>query len=191
MDSRNVFTLLQSVVDGPPPTIPSEDYSEEFCQFVSCCLQKRKQFRPKYKRPPEDDPDTPPLMVRCVTLPTLLPGGSNPQTSWPLDTPSPLTRRFSPTVATAFLFAPRSYRCACCEVGHRPTEGKGVGRPTSGRSPWQDPIPPHLPLLPGDLDVAGGACLGLERVALLPCQGIGYLNKAPVVITGVCEWPVT
>lgn len=35
VDSRNVFTLLQSVVDGPPPTIPSEDYGEDFCFFVS------------------------------------------------------------------------------------------------------------------------------------------------------------
>ena len=53
VECRNVFSLLQAVVSGPPPQVPREDYSEELCNFIGACLQKDKKRRPKYTQPPE------------------------------------------------------------------------------------------------------------------------------------------
>ncbi|KAH9610521.1 hypothetical protein KSS87_000993 [Heliosperma pusillum] len=34
------FELLAAVVESPPPTAPSDQFSPEFCSFISACIQK-------------------------------------------------------------------------------------------------------------------------------------------------------
>ena len=42
---------MLKIRDEPPPLIhPSEDFSEEFCDFVEKCLQKNPDNRPKYQK---------------------------------------------------------------------------------------------------------------------------------------------
>lgn len=31
----NVYELMESIVDQPPPRAPSEEFSPEFCSFIS------------------------------------------------------------------------------------------------------------------------------------------------------------
>lgn len=40
------FTLMQTIVDQPPPSAPSDRFSPEFCSFISSCLQKDPKARP-------------------------------------------------------------------------------------------------------------------------------------------------
>lgn len=40
-----VFTLMQTIVNQPPPTAPSDQFSPEFCSFISACLQKDPEAR--------------------------------------------------------------------------------------------------------------------------------------------------
>ncbi|KAK4265607.1 hypothetical protein QN277_026636 [Acacia crassicarpa] len=37
---ESIFELIETVVDKPPPFAPSDQFSPEFCSFVSACLQK-------------------------------------------------------------------------------------------------------------------------------------------------------
>ncbi|KAL5473917.1 hypothetical protein EMCRGX_G028484 [Ephydatia muelleri] len=46
---KTIFEQLKVVVDGEPPRIPSDaGFSDEFRDFVSLCLKKDVQLRPKY-----------------------------------------------------------------------------------------------------------------------------------------------
>eukprot|EP01112_Ceratiomyxa_fruticulosa_P002135 TRINITY_DN12262_c0_g2_i1.p1 TRINITY_DN12262_c0_g2~~TRINITY_DN12262_c0_g2_i1.p1 ORF type:complete len:372 (-),score=82.23 TRINITY_DN12262_c0_g2_i1:93-1208(-) len=40
------FELMGYIVRSPPPTLPAEKFSPEFCDFVSKCLQKSPELRP-------------------------------------------------------------------------------------------------------------------------------------------------
>ncbi|KAE9602473.1 putative mitogen-activated protein kinase kinase STE-STE7 family [Lupinus albus] len=37
---ESIFELIEAIVDQPPPSAPSEQFSKEFCSFISACLQK-------------------------------------------------------------------------------------------------------------------------------------------------------
>ncbi|KEH32479.1 putative mitogen-activated protein kinase kinase STE-STE7 family [Medicago truncatula] len=37
---ESIFELIETIVDKPPPSAPSEQFSSEFCSFISACLQK-------------------------------------------------------------------------------------------------------------------------------------------------------
>jgi mitogen-activated protein kinase kinase 1 len=37
---ESIFELIETIVDKPPPTPPAEQFSAEFCSFISACLQK-------------------------------------------------------------------------------------------------------------------------------------------------------
>ncbi|KAJ7979298.1 Mitogen-activated protein kinase [Quillaja saponaria] len=37
---ENIFELIETIVERPPPCAPSDQFSSEFCSFVSACLQK-------------------------------------------------------------------------------------------------------------------------------------------------------
>lgn len=39
------YELLESIVEEPPPTAPSDQFSPEFCSFISSCIQKDPQQR--------------------------------------------------------------------------------------------------------------------------------------------------
>ncbi|CAM0912747.1 unnamed protein product [Alopecurus aequalis] len=39
------YELLEAVVDQPPPSAPSDQYSPEFCSFISACIQKKAEDR--------------------------------------------------------------------------------------------------------------------------------------------------
>ncbi|KAG1367837.1 mitogen-activated protein kinase kinase 1 [Cocos nucifera] len=39
------YELLEAIVDQPPPCAPSDQFSPEFCSFISACLQKDPQER--------------------------------------------------------------------------------------------------------------------------------------------------
>ncbi|XWS17340.1 hypothetical protein CRYUN_Cryun33cG0059100 [Craigia yunnanensis] len=39
------YELLQAIVEKPPPTAPPDQFSPEFCSFVSACIQKNPQGR--------------------------------------------------------------------------------------------------------------------------------------------------
>ncbi|XP_010924452.1 mitogen-activated protein kinase kinase 1 isoform X1 [Elaeis guineensis] len=39
------YELLEAIVDQPPPSAPSDQFSPEFCSFISACLQKDPQER--------------------------------------------------------------------------------------------------------------------------------------------------
>jgi mitogen-activated protein kinase kinase 1 len=42
----NFYELLQTIVDQPPPVAPADQFSPEFCSFISACLQKDPKCRP-------------------------------------------------------------------------------------------------------------------------------------------------
>uniref|UniRef100_A0A0E0IPS5 mitogen-activated protein kinase kinase n=1 Tax=Oryza nivara TaxID=4536 RepID=A0A0E0IPS5_ORYNI len=42
---ESFYELLEAVVDHPPPSAPSDQFSEEFCSFVSACIQKNASDR--------------------------------------------------------------------------------------------------------------------------------------------------
>ncbi|KAJ7955929.1 Mitogen-activated protein kinase [Quillaja saponaria] len=37
---ENIYELIEAIVDQPPPCAPSDQFSLEFCSFISACLQK-------------------------------------------------------------------------------------------------------------------------------------------------------
>lgn len=39
------YELLDMIVEQPPPCAPPEHFSEEFCSFISECLQKKPKDR--------------------------------------------------------------------------------------------------------------------------------------------------
>ncbi|PQQ10665.1 mitogen-activated protein kinase kinase 6 isoform X2 [Prunus yedoensis var. nudiflora] len=39
------YELLEAIVESPPPSAPSDQFSPEFCSFVSTCIQKNPQDR--------------------------------------------------------------------------------------------------------------------------------------------------
>lgn len=39
------YELLEAIVEQPPPTAPSDQFSPEFCSFISACVQKDPQQR--------------------------------------------------------------------------------------------------------------------------------------------------
>ncbi|CAI0628556.1 unnamed protein product [Linum tenue] len=39
------YELLEAIVDSPPPTAPPDQFSPEFCSFVSACIQKNPRDR--------------------------------------------------------------------------------------------------------------------------------------------------
>ncbi|CAB4318710.1 unnamed protein product [Prunus armeniaca] len=39
------YELLEAIVESPPPSAPSDQFSPEFCSFVSACIQKNPQDR--------------------------------------------------------------------------------------------------------------------------------------------------
>lgn len=39
------YELLEAIVEQPPPTAPSDQFSPEFCSFISACVQKDPQDR--------------------------------------------------------------------------------------------------------------------------------------------------
>ncbi|KAA8523281.1 hypothetical protein F0562_009704 [Nyssa sinensis] len=41
----NVFELMETIVDQPPPRAPSDQFSPEFCSFISACVQKDPKER--------------------------------------------------------------------------------------------------------------------------------------------------
>lgn len=44
----NIFSQLSAIVDGPPPKLPADKFSDEAQDFVSLCLQKIPDRRPNY-----------------------------------------------------------------------------------------------------------------------------------------------
>lgn len=42
---ESFYELLEEVVDKPPPRAPPNDFSEEFCSFISACIQKNPRDR--------------------------------------------------------------------------------------------------------------------------------------------------
>ncbi|CAI8611021.1 unnamed protein product [Vicia faba] len=42
---ESIFELIETIVDKPPPSAPSEQFSPEFCSFISACLQKDPRNR--------------------------------------------------------------------------------------------------------------------------------------------------
>uniref|UniRef100_A0A0E0BM92 mitogen-activated protein kinase kinase n=1 Tax=Oryza glumipatula TaxID=40148 RepID=A0A0E0BM92_9ORYZ len=42
---ESFYELLEAVVDHPPPSAPSDQFSEEFCSFISACIQKNASDR--------------------------------------------------------------------------------------------------------------------------------------------------
>ena len=45
---NNVFAQLSAIVDGEPPTLPKDLFSENACDFVGACLNKNPTKRPTY-----------------------------------------------------------------------------------------------------------------------------------------------
>ncbi|TKY72829.1 Mitogen-activated protein kinase kinase 2 [Spatholobus suberectus] len=43
---ENIFQLIEAIVEKPSPSAPSDDFSPEFCSFISACLQKNPGDRP-------------------------------------------------------------------------------------------------------------------------------------------------
>ncbi|KAH9802018.1 mitogen-activated protein kinase kinase 2 [Citrus sinensis] len=39
------YELMEAIVDQPPPSAPSDQFSPEFCSFISACVQKEPQQR--------------------------------------------------------------------------------------------------------------------------------------------------
>lgn len=44
----NIFSQLSAIVDGPPPKLPGDRFSDEARKFVELCLQKVPERRPSY-----------------------------------------------------------------------------------------------------------------------------------------------
>lgn len=44
----NMFAQLKAIIDDEPPSLPSETFSIEACDFVAACLQKDPNKRPTY-----------------------------------------------------------------------------------------------------------------------------------------------
>eukprot|EP00244_Chara_vulgaris_P005667 TRINITY_DN2202_c0_g1_i1.p1 TRINITY_DN2202_c0_g1~~TRINITY_DN2202_c0_g1_i1.p1 ORF type:complete len:361 (-),score=51.76 TRINITY_DN2202_c0_g1_i1:719-1801(-) len=42
----NFFDLLHTIVEQPPPTLPEDQFSPEFCDFITACLRKNPKERP-------------------------------------------------------------------------------------------------------------------------------------------------
>ncbi|XP_031255708.1 mitogen-activated protein kinase kinase 2 [Pistacia vera] len=40
------YELMEAIVDQPPPCAPSDQFSSEFCSFISACVQKEPRDRP-------------------------------------------------------------------------------------------------------------------------------------------------
>lgn len=45
---NNIFSQLSAIVDGEPPDLPTDDFSEEAKDFVRSCLNKIPKLRPTY-----------------------------------------------------------------------------------------------------------------------------------------------
>ncbi|KAI4101570.1 MAG: hypothetical protein LQ339_004959 [Xanthoria mediterranea] len=45
---NNIFSQLSAIVDGEPPDLPADDFSDEAKAFVSACLNKVPKLRPTY-----------------------------------------------------------------------------------------------------------------------------------------------
>lgn len=45
-DPNNVFSRLFTIVNSPPPTASPDQFSPEFCNFISLCLQKEEENLP-------------------------------------------------------------------------------------------------------------------------------------------------
>ncbi|KAK2395687.1 mitogen-activated protein kinase kinase [Trifolium repens] len=43
---ENLFQLIETIVEKPSPSAPSDECSPEFCSFISACLQKNPRDRP-------------------------------------------------------------------------------------------------------------------------------------------------
>jgi serine/threonine protein kinase len=77
-DDKNIFSLLQAIVVGDPPTMPVR-YSADFQDFVAQCLIKKRENRPRYSQKPIDDStgealENHPFFVRikdCVDAPAV------------------------------------------------------------------------------------------------------------------------
>ncbi|CAN1147983.1 Mitogen-activated protein kinase kinase 2 [Linum perenne] len=41
----NVYELMEAVVEQPPPYLPSDQFTPEFCSFISACVQKDPKAR--------------------------------------------------------------------------------------------------------------------------------------------------
>ncbi|XP_011016552.1 PREDICTED: mitogen-activated protein kinase kinase 2-like, partial [Populus euphratica] len=41
----NVYELMEAIVDQPPPSASSDQFSPEFCSFISACVQKDPKDR--------------------------------------------------------------------------------------------------------------------------------------------------
>ncbi|XVF88815.1 hypothetical protein PTKIN_Ptkin19aG0081700 [Pterospermum kingtungense] len=41
----NLFELMETIIEQPPPRAPSDQFSPEFCSFISACLQKDPEER--------------------------------------------------------------------------------------------------------------------------------------------------
>ncbi|CAK7352544.1 unnamed protein product [Dovyalis caffra] len=41
----NVYELMEAIVDQPPPSAPADQFSPEFCSFISACVQKDPNHR--------------------------------------------------------------------------------------------------------------------------------------------------
>jgi serine/threonine protein kinase len=64
---EKVFDRMSAVVRGEPPTMP-DCYSTGMSEYVSYCLQKVVDKRPKYDHPPVADPNLPPLVSHPFIL---------------------------------------------------------------------------------------------------------------------------
>ncbi|KAJ1437157.1 Serine/threonine-protein kinase, active site, partial [Sesbania bispinosa] len=43
---ENMFQLIEAIVEKPSPSAPADEFSPEFCSFISACLQKNPRDRP-------------------------------------------------------------------------------------------------------------------------------------------------
>ncbi|KAK7281248.1 hypothetical protein RIF29_09052 [Crotalaria pallida] len=46
---ENIFQLMEAIVEKPPPTAPSDQFSPEFCSIITSCLQQNPRDRPSAK----------------------------------------------------------------------------------------------------------------------------------------------
>ncbi|KAF9616545.1 hypothetical protein IFM89_030006 [Coptis chinensis] len=44
-DSPSFYELLEAIVEKPPPSAPADQFSPEFCSFISACIQKEPTDR--------------------------------------------------------------------------------------------------------------------------------------------------
>ncbi|XAR53456.1 Mitogen-activated protein kinase kinase [Bertholletia excelsa] len=44
-DWTNVYELMETIVDQPPPCAPADEFSPQFCSFISACLKKDPKDR--------------------------------------------------------------------------------------------------------------------------------------------------